>query len=495
MIDFREEVRLDRLRRQVKMMRGKRLDVDLPGLYPKQKEIKAASRRFNVLDIGRRAGKTYLGINLAAECALEGNPVGWFAPTYKYVLEVWQDLTRIMRPVASKINATERRIELHNGGVIEVWTLEKEDAGRSRKYKKVIVDEAAIAPNLKTAWEQAIMPTLTDLRGDAWFLSTPKGLNYFYDLFKRGQDETQPDWISWQLPSTVNPFLPPEEIELQRLQLPQAVFLQEYLAEFLQNEGAVFRNIDACLFSEVGKVYEHAGHLLVAGVDWARVHDFTAISVFCCECRREVYLDRFNQIGWEFQRARIKSIFELWKPKYVVLESNSIGSPNLEALRKIVPLDVTLSGFEMTSKSKQPLIQALALAFEKTEAQWLPDPVARHELISYEAKITESGFTKYSAPEGGWDDTVIARALVWRAARPWIPTPKTFDQQVEAKLNPGYRNDRAPEVGTWEYDGWAIRRDYEKAKIEKEIKGKTPDLDNLWEPASPLSNTADDPWK
>jgi hypothetical protein len=54
--------------------------------------------------------------------------------------------------------------------------------------------------------------------------------------------------------------------------------------------------------------------------------------------------------------------------------------------------------------------------FERSQLQWLAEPVARHELIAYEATLTEHGHTRYGAPEGQWDDTVIARALAWRAA-------------------------------------------------------------------------------
>lgn len=148
----------------------------LPELYPLQAKIKGEGRRFNVLDIGRRAGKTYLGVHLALESARDGYPVGWFSPSYKFMLDVWRDLLRPVRALATRVNATERRIEFPANGVIEVWTLENPDAGRSRKYKRVVIDEAAAAPHLKTQWEEAIRPTLTDLEGDAWFLSDRKSV-------------------------------------------------------------------------------------------------------------------------------------------------------------------------------------------------------------------------------------------------------------------------------------------------------------------------------
>lgn len=490
-------VAIARSKRILAKPREKETVIKLPSLYAKQQEIKSEARRFNVLDIGRRAGKTYMGTHLVLEYVQKGYPVGWFAPNYKYLLEVWQFLERELKPHATKSNATERRIELSNGGLLECWTLDgTNDPGRSRKYKLAVIDEAAIASNLKIAWEEAIRATLTDLVGDAWFLSTPKGLNFFYDLFQRGQDSVKyPEWASWQLPSSVNPFLPLSEIEAARIELPEAVFKQEYLAEFLSGDGAVFRNVDACLTAPATTPQDHKGHLLVAGVDWARQHDFTAMSVICCTCKQEVFLDRFNQIGWDFQRARILSAAEEWGIRDIILETNSIGSPNLEALHYAAPKSITVHGFETTSKSKPKLIQSLALAFERTFLQWLGDPVARHELIAYEATITDSGYTKYGAPEGGWDDTVIARALAWRNAKHRIPIPLSEVEKIETLIPEGWRRNDGPETGGWQREGWEIGRAWKLGEAKEALKKQHRNLDDAFEPASPFASTNDDPFK
>jgi hypothetical protein len=487
----RVKVRLE-LNKQ-RRRRAKRLDVPLPSLYPKQEEIKAAARRYNVLDIGRRAGKTYLGVHLALEAAANGELVGWFSPTYKYLLDVWRDLEKPSRGIANRINATERRIEFPNGGMIEAWTLENSDAGRGRRYHLAIVDEAAMVSNLQTAWNQAITPTLTDFSGTAWFLSTPKGLNFFHDLWRHGQDsENYPNWISWLLPSTVNPFLPPKEIEEARKSLPEMTFRQEYLAEFISSDGAVFRNVDAVLKAPETLPSDHKGHFIVAGVDWGRTHDFTAASLFCCHCGHEIVLDRFNQIGWEFQRGRLLALFEKWGVREVCVETNSIGGPNLEALRKRMPDAMYAVGFETTSKTKGPMIQALALAIEQEKLQLLPHPIARHELVSYEAEVLASGYTRYGAPEGGWDDTVIARGLAWHKAKSRTPYPSTEDEKLEAALPAGWRSGNAPaEVGTWAYDGWALAREARKTEIEQALKKASGGLDDPWSPTSGLQNIKD----
>ena len=463
------------------------LSIDLPGLYPEQAAIKAEARRFNVLCIGRRAGKTYLGTHLALEAAASGALVGWFAPTYKLLLEVWGELARRCRPHASKINATERRIELHNGGIIECWTMESDDPGRGRKYKLAIIDEAAIASNLKAVWEEAIRATLTDYQGSAWFLSTPKGLNYFHDLYQRGIGETSPEWRAWQMPSSVNPYLRAAEIESARADMPALAFQQEYEARFITSDGAVFRNVDACTQAGPTDPGAHARHMTVAGVDWGRQHDFTACSVVCVNCAREVALDRFNQIGWAFQRDRLLALFDKWGVKHSLIETNSIGSPNLEALRQYADEGIILQGFETTAKSKPEIIRGLALALERHTMDWLPDESARHELIAYQAETLPSDYTRYGAPEGGYDDTVIARALALRSFAAHWPIDLPASEKRELALPAGVRAWNVEPLTGDARELAELHRDYYGRKHDREAKRSS-----TW--SNDVIDSGDNPW-
>jgi terminase large subunit-like protein len=397
----------------------KRIGIANTQLHPGQLKVLREARRFNVLDCGRRWGKSELGMHLSAQTLSRGYPVGWFAPTYKILAPAWEEITRSLKGSSIRSNRTERILELPGGGVIEGWTLEDDDAGRSRKYKRVIVDEAAKAPHFKTQWERAIRPTLTDFEGDAWFLSTPMGRNYFWQLYQLGQDDTQDIYKSWQQPSSNNPHLPPKEIEQARKELPQAVFAQEYLAEFLENEGAVFRNIDACMGAPTADPADHKGHNILAGVDWGKHNDFTCISVGCTHCMRELYLDRFNKIDYAFQRGRLAEVVRKWSVGFVLAESNAMGEPIIEQLQRD---GLPVQGFTTTAESKPPLIENLALVFERAQWQFLPDAVAKGELEAYERRVSgNTGRSTYSAPEGLHDDTVIARALMVRA---WTDQPR-----------------------------------------------------------------------
>src|SRR5205807_1162268 len=95
------------------------------------------------------------------------------------------------------------------------------------------------------------------------------------------------------------------------------------VSEFLQSEGAVFRNIEPNLTAPMPANPEaHKSHRVVSGLDWAQKHDFTAHSIGCGDCKVELELDRFNKIEWAFQRSRIKAARDKWGIKSLLAEEN-----------------------------------------------------------------------------------------------------------------------------------------------------------------------------
>jgi hypothetical protein len=219
------------------------LVVDLPCLHPKQELVKIEAGRRNVVNCGRRFGKTILGEDLTIEPALDGRRVGWFAPEYKLLAEAWRDMLAILDPVILRKDSNEKRIELITGGVIEAWSFDRSpNAGRSRKYHRVVFDEAAHCANLEASWTKGVRATLTDYQGDAWFLSSPNGENFFHVLYQRGanQEPQWAGWKSWTFTSYDNPYITPSEIDEAKLELPDWVFNQEYLAQFhAESENAL----------------------------------------------------------------------------------------------------------------------------------------------------------------------------------------------------------------------------------------------------------------
>ena len=374
-------------------------------------------RRFNVLDCGRRWGKTVLGIDLAAEVALSGYPVGWFAPTYKLLSEAWRDLLKVLRPYVIRANATDHRVELMTGGVVEMWSLDSEDGGRSRKYARVIVDEAAMVPQLLVAWNDAIRPTLTDLRGDAWFMSTPKGRNDFWQLYQYGLDPLREDWRCWQMPTSTNPFIPPGEVEAAQSEMPEDSFRKEYLAEFLE-DSAVFRRVrESATAKHQGYAMDghpsHPKHSYVVGVDWGKYEDYSVFAVIDTTIRELCYLDRSNRIDYTVQVRRLEDICKRYQVSQVIAESNA-NATTIELLRKA---NLPVREFVTTNQSKQNIIEGLMLGLESGKLKILNEPVLLGELQAFEATRLPGGGLRYAAPSGYHDDCVMALALAWDAAK------------------------------------------------------------------------------
>ena len=379
----------------------------LPRPHPAQYQVLMESKRFNVLCCGRRWGKTTIAVDRVVRPALAGKPCAWFAPTYKLLSEVWRTVHRTLAPVTTRKNEQERWVEIIGGGKIDCWSLDDPDAGRGRAYARVVIDEAALVPNFEEAWERSVSPMLTDYRGSAWFLSTPRGTaNYFHTLYQRGQDPANEEWKSWRMPSSSNPFLPPGEIESRQRDMTDLAFAQEYLAEFVAWAGAVFRRIMDC----VGEISLTPAAMI--GVDWGRTGDYT-VFVALSATGHVIGIDRFRGIEYGQQRARLA---EFWRKHggrcWIVAESNSMGGPVVEQLQAD---RLPVQGFLTTGPSKAGIIQGLALAFERGVIRIPNDPVLIGELQAFEGTRSPSGVMRYGAPSGLHDDTVMALAIAWGA--------------------------------------------------------------------------------
>lgn len=367
--------------------------------------------RFHAVACGRRWGKTTFGKLITAEAIIKYEvDVWWVSPTYKMASAIWRDFRKTFAKYAVWSNASERIMEFPNHATLTVWTGESADTMRGGAPGLVIIDEAAMIRDAEM-WPAVIRPALTDRRGRALFLSTPRGHNWFWELYNRGHDPLFKDYKSWNFPTNYNPILPVGEVEEARLTMPDRLYRQEYLAEFIEDAGGVFRGVAGVSTADVQKPY--AGNF-VMGVDWAKSYDFTVLSVIDVDKKRQVDVDRFNQISWSLQRGRLKAMYDKWKPHVIWAEANSIGDPNIEALRDE---GLPVRGFQTGPQNKGPLIESLALAIEQESITLLNDRVQIAELQAYEHERLPSGRFRYNAPDGGHDDTVIALALAWHGTQ------------------------------------------------------------------------------
>lgn len=410
--------------KEVALAEDKRLSInilpDLPQLYDKQREILDDPAPRKVVNAGRQVGKTFFAARACLEEFFAGGRVLYCATTQEQSDAVWDYLYEwaipVLRQYGVYVNESKRIIDGRRRGMklgrIRVKTGSKPDVLRGEKANLLILDECAYLD--AKAWQKVGAPMLATTKGRAIFISTPNRRNWFFGLYMRGVDPLDPDWKMWEFPSSANPFISEEAFAAMIADMSEEDIQQEVMAKFLENEGTVFRNIQACVNDTEVKPYASDFAL---GVDWGQQKDYTVISVI--DLRTLVVVDtyRFNKLAWFDQRARIKHMYKKWnklgKVHTILVELNSIGSPNAEAL---LLEGLPIQGFMMTGKSKPPLIEALALAFERGEIR-IPDNAPMiAELMAYERKVSVSGRRRYSAPSGLHDDCVISLALVWFAA-------------------------------------------------------------------------------
>lgn len=372
-------------------------------LHPSQRRVYRELARFNVLEIGRRWGKTTFAEQVLIDDILSRRPVAWFAPSYKYLAEPMRDFERALAPIVHRVDRVEKRIEFSNGASVDFWTLEDEDSGRGRSYSRVAIDEAGFAPNLLTAWRASIRATLADRRGGALFLGTPKGTGDFHKLYAQAEQDASGEWRAFRIGTRENPHIDPAEVEAARRMLPSEVFAQEFEGVPADDGGNPF-GLDA--------IRECIAPLSQAspecwGVDLAKSQDWT-VAVGLDRDGAVCRLERW-QAAWSVTRERLAKMIG---DRPAQIDSTGVGDPIVEDLRKVCR---KAEGFKFTSQSKQQLMEGLQLAIQLREIR-LPDGWLRSELEAFGFRYSGRGAVAYEATVGH-DDGVCALALAVLARR------------------------------------------------------------------------------
>lgn len=358
-----------------------------PRHHEGQRRIIESKKRFKVISAGRRFGKTVVAMDwlvFGAGAAIDGGYCGFFAPTYKLLMEVWKKVRRALRPITSSANKTEMQIELVTGGVLDFWTLEDEGAGRGRHYHRVVIDEAAHSRNLAEVWQKAILPTLTDFKGSAWFISTPNGLNFFHELHQRGGDPAFPDWESFLMPTTENPFIDPEVVADFKAQLPPLIFMQEYLAQFVTFGSGMVSPEQIRLGTAPADAPTFIGVDLALSTKEGA--DYTAIVVVSYDSASGVvYVREAERMRGSFHAVleRIKQSAERWRPAAIGIEQVQFQAAVIQELARTTVLPVR--GIR-PDKDKITRFLPMAAKYANGLAQHDPSGVPawfREELIAF----------------------------------------------------------------------------------------------------------------
>lgn len=386
--------------------------------HSKQAEISNDKHRFKIAIIGRQFGKTYLlSLEAIKQALLSSNRIIWIvAPVYAQTLITSRYISRFLNPKLKKKNNKRmydsRDIVFINGSVIQFRTAIQPDRLRGEKLDWLGGDEVGLwKPEI---WYECLSPTLSINKGSALLLGTPKGKNWVYQEFLKGQDKND-DIISWQISSKASPYFDIAEYERAKLNTPAITFEQEYNAQFVANSTSVFYNFYDCLF-EVKTDYEGKGYIkfdkykqnekYIMGVDVGVLSSWTVVTVLNVSTGYVVAFHRLQRTSYKMISENIYEVAKEYGNCEVWIDRTGIGYSIYEDLYS---KGCFVQGFNFTNSSRTELIQYLQLSFEH-KAIKIPDiKILVDEIKDFEY-ILKNGLLFYNS-NNQFSDCVYSLAL------------------------------------------------------------------------------------
>lgn len=398
-----------------------------------------SKRRFAILVWHRRAKKSRSALNKQVMRIMARTEPGvcyYVLPTYRQAKQVvWDALINDHIPpeIYEKKNDSELAIYYKNGVIQRFVGSEDPDKHRGTNPFDVVFDE--YAEQTAAIWEAIFQPVLMENGGTATFVFTPKGKNHAWKLLQMAKDN--PLWfVSEKGVKDTSVFGKEELAEIQR-NTPSALFAQEYEIAFNEAAGAFFRRITNNLYDKEQQQPEYGDFQL--GVDLAKYQDFTVITPFNLNTFRAYPQDRFNQIDWNLQKARIEATALRYKAR-VKIDATGVGDPVVEDL-KSRGLNITdEDAIKFTEVTRMNLLNNLAMLLEQDKIQIPNDQGLIDELESFQYSLSPLGKIKVGVPEGLHDDRVFSLALaVWGASNPvpidmHLHNPRFANREPEGNL-------------------------------------------------------------
>jgi len=287
---------------------------------PWQKEVLKCDNKEMLLCCGRRSGKTFLVSYMGFKQLLYPNQVVWIvAPNYLLTEIVFNNIVKWTAKLFNSneykvVNKPTKKLTLQNGSVLECKSVEAAAGMLGHSTDLIIVDEAARVPS--EIWTQYLEPTTQDRNGKVVFISTPTGMNWFYDKYL----DLKKKGAGFHYPSSVNKTIfTKEKWEQLKKEKTQKDFEEWYEAKFISNSGQVFRGLDDVI-EDYKEVPPEEGKGYIIGVDIAKHEDYTVLMVMDRTNYKVVYMDRFKEIDYNLQKERIITLARKYNNAKVIMD-------------------------------------------------------------------------------------------------------------------------------------------------------------------------------
>ena len=391
---------------------SQQVSVKLYSPHPNQKIIHDAinnsNQKYYVLNIGRQFGKSLLATNQALFWLLNKKcDVAWVSPVYNQANKVYEQTVKAFYEnpfMIPRKDGQKLRMEFCNGSTLQFFSAERYDNMRGFTFDYLIIDEFAFIA--AEAWTEVLRATVLVKGKKVLLISTPNGKNHFYSLFML--DGINEQYKSFKMTSYDNPLIDPKEIDDAKITLPDHIFRQEYLAEFVDGGSSVF--------GDLNYLEHNTGSRYYGGLDIARADDYTVLTIFN-EVGNMVFIDRWRHDSWANIVRKAVEVMERYNAQ-TYIEINSIGDPVFEMIKSLLKNKNIIQPFLTTSKSKQDIIEQLAVANQNKEVSFLPLDWLKKEfdVFTYEYNPKTRNI-KYSAPSGFHDDGIMSSAIGYEAVK------------------------------------------------------------------------------
>lgn len=306
-------------------------------------------KRFTVCAMHRRAGKTILAINLLLLKALSKPNANYcyVCPELKQAKRIaWKPLKlaceqfkKVVRQNGKDIPVVEIReseliVRLANGAEIQLYGADNPDNIRGSQFDGAVLDEVAQMP--PDLWDEIVYPALMDHKGFALFIGTPKGINLFSELYERGQGNDpryKDNWKSFKFTCYETDALPPEEIELYKLSVPEEKFKREMLCDFSASGSDQLLSLEEVREASSRTIDEKllANVPIVCGVDVARFGDDNSVltirkGVLVLGIYKIHGLDLVTLSGWVIKYV------EKFNVEYLFVDETGVGAGLVDIL-------------------------------------------------------------------------------------------------------------------------------------------------------------------
>ena len=402
--------------------------------HPGQENVLDCKNREVIVCAGRGWGKSYLSGYIVFRSFLEGlskvskgeqDSIKIFivAPTYGLAEKVFNYAVKFLLEFDKKAfsnsisNRTPQGIKMSTNAWIECRSAEAPIGLLGERVDLMIVDEAPIVP--EKVYLQYLKPLVasTTKKGKSYYIGTPRGRGWFKNKFTMLKEVG----AAFQYPSTGGLEITEEELGDLRKEYPESLFNQEYMAQFTDDAGMVFKKevLDRIIVLDI---YKDAiqGHRYVMGIDLAREEDYTVITVIDSNTKEVVHIDRFKGWDYPYQKKHIIAKAERYNNARVVIDATGVGKPIYEDLLRA---GVFVEDFTFTGKSKEELFGNLRVFIENGYIKIPNNNILIDELLAFEYKLRDDKTgqplkkIKYGPPAGIHDDCVDSLALaVWDLA-------------------------------------------------------------------------------